>query len=49
MTVEGAERDYGVALSIDSTSGEPVVDQERTRSLRAGAAEAPEPPAARAT
>ena len=49
VTVEGAERDYGVALSIDSTSGEPVVDQERTRDLRAGAAEAPEPPVARAT
>ncbi|HKZ91928.1 MAG TPA: hydantoinase B/oxoprolinase family protein, partial [Candidatus Limnocylindrales bacterium] len=42
VSLEGAARDYGVALRLDPETGEPVVDAERTRELRAGAAPAPE-------
>jgi len=42
VSLGGAERDYGVALRLDPQTGEPVVDAERTRELRAGAAPAPE-------
>jgi N-methylhydantoinase B len=41
VTVEGAERDYGVALTIDPTSAEPRVDEQRTRALRAAASVPP--------
>ena len=40
---EGAERDYGVAIGLDA-EGRPVVDEERTRALRAGAAPPPASP-----
>jgi N-methylhydantoinase B len=41
VSVAGAARDYGVAISIDATSGEPRVDQARTAELRRGSHPAP--------
>jgi N-methylhydantoinase B len=41
VTLEGAERDYGVALRLDPDTGDPVVDEARTAERRRGA---PPPP-----
>ena len=41
VTPEGAERDYGVIVKIDRTTGEVGIDAERTSALRAAA---PAPP-----
>jgi N-methylhydantoinase B len=41
VTIEGARRDYGVAMSLDADRV-PVVDQARTAALRQGAAPAPD-------
>jgi N-methylhydantoinase B len=43
VTVEGAERDYGVSIVLDP-DGRPVVDEGRTRALRAGASSPPRMP-----
>lgn len=34
VSVEGAERDYGVAIVLDPATGDPVVDEVRTAALR---------------
>jgi N-methylhydantoinase B len=44
VSVEGARRDYGVAVTLDDATGLPRVDEERTAKLRSGAAPAPEVP-----
>lgn len=44
VSIDGAARDYGVALSIDPASGAVEIDEARTRQLRAGAMPAPEVP-----
>ena len=45
VSVEGAARDYGVALSVDPDSREVTVDDARTAELRAGTHDVPAIPA----